>query len=129
MLQKKILIIFIFSFLIIMFVNVSNIYASTLGDVISGGKEFVNSSSGTQAIDTQKLKGASDSIYNTLLMISFIVVAIVGIVLGIKYMFAGVDEKADVKNSLLAFVIGTLVIYGSFGIWRVIIKFLNSSGL
>ena len=40
-------------------------------------------------------------------------------------MMAGVEEKADVKKSLIIFLIGTGVAYGAFGIWKVLVTFLN----
>lgn len=129
--NRKILMkIFIVFILIIFTVNITNTHASALGDVLSGGKQFIESGEGhATSIDTDKLKNTSNSIYNILLMVSFVVVAAVGITLGIKYMMAGVDDKADVKNSLIVFIIGCLVIYGSYGIWRVLVNFLNGAFL
>ncbi len=124
--NKKVIVIFVIFMLLIFCINVTTTYASSLGDVISGGKSFIDSSSGNVEIDTSKLQDTSNSVYNILLMISFIVVAVVGIILGMKYMMAGVDEKADVKKSLVIFLIGCIVVYGSFGIWKVIVTALNT---
>ena len=124
--NKKIVVIFIIFALLIFFINVTNTYASSLGDVISGGKEFVNSSKGDVEIDSTKLSNTSSSIYNILLMVSFVVVAVVGIILGMKFMMAGVEEKADVKKSLVIFLIGCIVVYGAFGIWKVLVTALSS---
>lgn len=119
---------FLLLFLTVMFfLNNTYVYAdSLLGDSISSGKSFLQSASGTMSKDQEEsLKDTSNSIYNTLLMISFVVVAIVGIILGIKFMMAGVEEKADVKKSLIIFLIGTGVAYGAFAIWKVLVTFLN----
>jgi len=124
--NKKVITIVILIFLMIFTINTNNIYAANLSDVISGGKDFLESSKDNVKIDEDKLIKTSSSIYNILLMVSFVVVAVVGISLGIKYMMAGVEEKADVKNSLIVFVIGCIVVYGSFGIWKVIVSFLNT---
>lgn len=124
--NKKVIGIFVIFMLLIFCINVTNTYASSLGDVISGGKSFIDSSSGNVEIDTSKLQNTSNSVYNILLMISFIVVAVVGIILGMKYMMAGVDEKADVKKSLVVFFIGCIVVYGSFGIWKALVTALNT---
>ena len=124
--MKKILNIFILFVFMIFCINISNTYASALGDVISGGKKFIKSSNSDELIDTGKVSEASSDIYNTLLMVSFVVVAVVGISLGIKFMMSGVEEKADVKKSLIVFVIGCVVVYGAFGIWKVLVTFLNT---
>lgn len=124
--NKKIVIIFIIFILLIFAINVTNTYAGDLGDVISGGKSFVDSSKGDIEIDSSKLSQMSKSVYNILLMISFIVVAVVGIILGMKFMMAGVDEKAKAKESLVIFFIGCIVVYGAFGIWKVLVTALSS---
>ncbi len=124
--NKKIVVIFIIFILLIFAINVTNTYAGDLGDVISGGKGFVDSSKGDIEIDSSKLSQTSKSVYNILLMISFIVVAVVGIILGMKFMMAGVDEKAKAKESLVIFFIGCIVVYGAFGIWKVLVTALSS---
>lgn len=124
--NRNVLKVFILFVLMIFSINITNTYASSLGDVISGGKNFIQSGSGSDLIDTDKLSETSGSIYNILLMISFVVVAIVGISLGIKFMMSGVEEKADVKKSLVIFFIGCVVVYGAFGIWKVLVTFLNT---
>lgn len=124
--NKKIVVIFIIFILLIFAINVTNTYAGDLGDVISGGKGFVDSSKGDIEIDSSKLSQTSKSVYNILLMISFIVVAVVGIILGMKFMMAGLDEKAKAKESLVIFFIGCIVVYGAFGIWKVLVTALSS---
>lgn len=124
--NKKIVVIFTIFILLIFAINVTNTYAGDLGDVISGGKSFVDSSKGDVEIDSSKLSQTSKSVYNILLMISFIVVAVVGIILGMKFMMAGVDEKAKAKESLVIFFIGCIVVYGAFGIWKVLVTALSS---
>lgn len=129
--SKKIAISIILIILVIFTINIPHTYAAnTLKDVLSGGKSFIDSGSGGSAkLDETKLQQTSSTVYNILLVASFVIVAVVGIILGIKYMWAGVEEKADVKKSLTIFVIGTIVTYGAFGIWKVLVNFLNTSGL
>lgn len=127
MVQKilKILTIFIFSIYIL---NCTYTYAGTIGDTISDAKNFMNSMDKNlykNSLNKADLSDASSTIYNSLLMISFVVVAVVGITLGIKYMMANVEEKADIKNALIIFFIGAIVVYGAFGIWKAIVDYLN----
>lgn len=121
----KILVIFICSICIF---NCTYTYAGTLGDTIKDAKDFLSSRDESlykDSLNKNKLAKTSSTIYNALLMISFVVVAVVGITLGIKFMMANAEEKANIKKSLVIFLIGTIVVYGSFGIWKVIVNYLN----
>ena len=41
-------------------------------------------------------------------------------------MLLGVEEKAEYKKHLLPFIIGCIVIYGSLGIWRIVVTILDT---
>lgn len=75
--------------------------------------------------DGEKLKTASDTIYNTLLLIGIILAVIIAGILGIQLMMAGAEEKAKVKESLLPFGVGCVIIFGAFGIWKVIMMAMS----
>ena len=125
--MKKVFSFLLIFIMILFFINSSKVYANTMfTDAVSGGKTFLNKANeGLSSEQQETLKSTSSSVYNTLLLISFVVVAIVGIALGIKFMMAGVEEKADVKQALVVWAIGAGVAYGAFGIWRVLVTFLN----
>lgn len=53
------------------------------------------------------------------------VILIIGSVLGIKYMFASVEEKASIKETLKPFIVGSVIILGAFGIWKFLVEFLD----
>lgn len=125
--MKKILSFLLIFIMILFFINNPKVYADTmLTDAVSGGKTFLDKAN-VEMSDGQKksLQTTSSSVYNTLLLISFVVVAVVGITLGIKFMMSGVEEKAEVKQALVVWAIGTGVAYGAFGIWKVLVIFLN----
>lgn len=126
--MKKVFSFLLIFIMILFFINSSKVYANTMfTDAVSGGKTFLNKANeGLSSEQQETLKSTSSSVYNTLLLISFVVVAIVGIALGIKFMMAGVEEKADVKQALVVWAIGAGVAYGAFGIWRVLVTFLNT---
>lgn len=126
--MKKIISFLLIFIMILFFINSPKVYADTmLTNAISGGKSFLEAANQTMTDDQNKsLQATSSSIYNTLLLISFVVVAVVGIILGIKFMMAGVEEKADVKQALVVWAIGAGVAYGAFAIWKVLVTFLNT---
>ena len=45
--------------------------------------------------------------------------------MGIKYMFASLEEKASIKESLKPYIIGSVIIIGALGIWQLLVEFLN----
>ena len=61
-----------------------------------------------------------------LLAFGIITAVIVGSILGIKYMIGSVEEKAEYKQTLLAYLISCVVVFGAFGIWKLVINILSS---
>lgn len=99
-----------------------------IGDVMSDGKAFLSKGNSVDdTINTAVLKSTSDYIYNTLLAIAIIVAVIVAMVLGIQFMAVSADEKAKVKEALMPFVAGCIVVFGAFTIWKVAITIGNNA--
>ena len=116
----------IFIALIVFLSNIVNAVDSTsetgLSDIISSGDDFVQSGdSGSVIIEESSLKGISTSVYNILLAIGMVIAAIVASILGIQFMLGSAEEKADIKGKLVPFVIGCIVVFGAFGIWKLFI--------
>ena len=89
-------------------------------DWISTGKSHTNTTT-----DTTQLKKASNTLYNIFLGVGVAVAVIVGAILGIQFMTAGIDKKVEVKEALIPYVISCIVIFGSFGIWKVLVMILG----
>lgn len=103
-------------FLII--INTFAIHAFAMNDIISGGEDFIKT--GTEQgekINQDTIKDISDYIYEVLLTLGVLIAVAVGVVLGIQFMFGTMEEQAKVKESLVPYVIGCVVIFGAFGIW------------
>lgn len=100
---------------------------SSLSDVISGGDSFIQAGKGGSAqIDKGSLKNASSSIYNILLICGMIVAVLIGSIMGIKFMIGSVEEKAEIKAALVPFAIGCIVVFGAFGIWKIVVTIGNN---
>lgn len=52
---------------------------------------------------------------------------IVGTVIGIQFMVASAEDKAKVKEALIPYIIGCAVIFGSFTIWSIAVRLLQST--
>ena len=110
--------------LLIIFMPISN--ASSWGDIISTGDQFIrDGSSETDMIEQDELDNAIDKIYNLLLALGIIISVLVGAMLGIKFMVGSVEEQAKIKETLIPYIIGCIVVFGAFGIWRILIVVLG----
>lgn len=115
---KFLTIIFIFSLLIIQFIPIS-LSAGGLDDVISGGDDFLLASNGeAQKLATDRMQDVSNTIYNILLGTGIIIAVVVATILGIQYMTSAAEDKAQVKESMIPFIVGCVVVFGAFAIWK-----------
>ena len=97
---------------------------STADDVMTGANDFLKAGSET-VIQETKLKGTSDFLFNLLLSIAIIVAVIIGMIIGIQFMMAGIEEKAKIKEALMPYFVGCLVVFGAFGIWKLAVTVLS----
>ena len=100
---------------------------TSLSGVISGGDSFIQAGKGGSAqIDKGSLQNASSSIYNILLICGVIIAVLIGSIMGIKFMIDSVEEKAEIKAALVPFAIGCIVVFGAFGIWKIVVTIGNN---
>ena len=113
--------------LIIQFLYTSNSYASTWGDIIGSGQNFINEGKNAGvAINSNDLQDMQNDIYNFLLALGVAIMVIVGAILGIIYMFGSIEQQVKVKETLIGYVIGCIVIFSAFGIWRLVINIASN---
>lgn len=116
---KKIIIIFSL-FILLLSLLTSSAYA--IDEIFEQGKTFIEDGEKQEnPIEDDELKPLSDTIYNILLAIAIVVAVIVAAILGIYYMVSSVEEQAKIKESLTPYVIGCIVVFGGFGIWKIIV--------
>lgn len=95
----------------------------SLDDLITDGNRFL--STGTLNIDQNALQNFSGTMFNILLAVGVVVAVIVGAVIGIKLMTSSVEEQADAKKLLVPYVVGCIVVFGAFGIWKLVVTILQ----
>ena len=102
-------------------------YAHSIGDVFTGADSFIQSGVEDQnpTIEDSDLQDMSDLLYNTLLIIAIVIAVIVGLVIGIQFMTGSVSEKAKIKETLIPYIAGCIVIFGAFGIWKLVVTILS----
>lgn len=117
---KKIL--FVFMIITLLICSTSIVQANSISEIMTGADNFISNGSSTSTISGDKLKELSDTIYNVLLIIGTIIAVIIGAVLGIQFITGSVEQKAKVKDSLIPFIVGCIVIFGAFGIWKLVVE-------
>lgn len=109
--------------IIIIFVLILSIFPiNSFSGWADDAKTFLSKADQTATVDENKLASASNEVYGMLSSVGMVASVIVGIILGIKYMMASVEEKANVKESLTPYFIGCIVVFGAFGIWKLVIN-------
>ena len=123
---KKLLINIMVIFIILFNLFIPNAYAGPLQGIVDNAQNFINNGdNGENVINNDALKEGSNTLYNVLLVIGIAVAFIWGIVLGIQFVTGSLGEKADVKKNLIVYVIGCIIIFGAFGIWRLLLQLLQ----
>ena len=128
MYRKKIIKIVLILLLISITSVIFSINQSSAESFLSQADEFLDKgeqSQGIVTIDGAKVQEASNTMTSILLTIGTVVAVIVGAFLAIKIMFSSADGKAQYKQALWAYVISCIVLFGSFGIWKLAIQIFN----
>lgn len=121
--SMKLIKILIATFFIIILLS-QNIIAA---DIIPMGENWIDNGrqhTGT-TMSTQSIIDTSNKVYSVLLGFGTAVAVIVGAILGIQYMMAGVSKKVEVKESLFPYLVSCAVLFGALGIWKLIVLLLS----
>lgn len=103
--------------------------SQTLDDMIGDADSFVSKADTDDAnpgvISAESLQNFSKSIYNILLTFGIIVAVLAGMIIGIRFMLGGAEEKANIKEILVPYVVGCVVVFGAFAIWKIVVTILS----
>ena len=131
--MKKILVFSIILIISITTINIKQVFAKDAGvsSIFSGGDDFIGAGGDekkdkkNKKLDEKKLIQFSNLISNILIGIGAAIAVIYSVILGIKYMFGAMEEKAEIKESIIPFVIGCMVLFGAFAIWKIVVNVGN----
>lgn len=109
--------------------NIQTTYASSISDIIDGADDFIQSGveDKSPTLDDESLQEMSDLLYNVLLIIAIVIAVIFGLVIGIQFMTGSVEQKAKVKETLVPYIAGCIVIFGAFTIWKLVVTLLSQA--
>ena len=94
-----------------------------VGDIMNNAENFLHKD---QTIVFNNMNSFSSILYTALFLVGLVIAVIVGIVLGIQYIYSSAEEKAKSKENLFAYVIGCAVLFGAFGIWKIAVEIFNN---
>ncbi len=113
--------------IILMLLFSINTEVSAFSEIIQDGADFI--SKGEQGKDNSEIPITAESIqdvsgyiYNILLAAGVVIAVIVATVLGIQFMIGGAEGQAKVKEMILPFVVGCIIVFGGFGFWKIAIS-------
>ena len=93
--------------------------AFSFSELLDSAKDFENAGGSGGAIEESGLQSISNSVSNILLTIALGVTVISAAVMGINFAIQSVEDKAKIKESMVPWMIGILVSFGAYGIWRI----------
>ena len=95
----------------------------SLDDVMSDADQFVQS--GNPTLSNTELQNFSNTVYNIALAVGVVVAVLVGAIIGIKLMASNIETKVEAKKLLIPYVIGCVVVFGGFAIWKIVVGILQ----
>jgi len=100
----------------------SNVFASDISSILEAGQDFFrigDYEEKTLAIDS--LITSNSNIFNILLAVAIIIAVVVGVVLGIQFMTSSVEGQAKIKEAIVPYLIGCVVVFAAFPIWKMVV--------
>ena len=117
----------------ILFITYQPVYATTpklsSGDqIINAGRTWLDraKASGQSKINANQVAEVIKPVANVLLGAGSVLIVIVGVIMGIKYLSASPDQQGQLKKQLVGLFISAIVLYGAYGIWSIVYTVLNS---
>ncbi|MGN1270927.1 MAG: pilin [Clostridia bacterium] len=127
--QKVIKILMILIVIILLINNFTCVYGAKADSDIKGLAESWLDLGREEAkkVGSESTKKWSDfnNLAGMLWGIGIFVILICGVIIGIKYMFSSLEEKASIKENLKPYIIGSVIIIGALGIWQLLVEFLD----
>ena len=110
--------------LILLFSINTRVFA--IGEIIDDGQSFLDAAnSGVVNMNIADIEEASGYLYNILLSLGIVIAVIIATILGVQFMLSEAEGQAKVKEMLIPFVIGCIVVFGGFGIWKLALTLGN----
>lgn len=97
-------------------------------DWLQQGKDFINTGSKGNTINVNDAKNALIPVGQALVAIASVILVVVTVVMGIKWMLCeSAEEKAKLKTQLIGLTVSVIVIFGAQIIWSMVYSFMQTA--
>ena len=123
--KKQVKIISIILMVILIMASLSSIVLAAPEQAPSMEQKITDIGKGN-ATDTAKIENFGKTLVSIFQVIGIVVAVVILLVLGIKYMMGSAEEKAEYKKTMIPYLIGAALIFGSSTIVNVVYNVINS---
>lgn len=110
----------------VLFLITTPVFATQTGDGIkTQADNWLNKGAANNPISAEKIGSILRPVANILLAIGSVIIVIMGVVMGIKYITASPDKQGQLKGQLVGLFVSAVVLYGAYGIWSVVYTVLK----
>ncbi len=127
--KKKIFSVMIIILLAFLVIGMIPVRATDFSSMKSTADNFISKGEkegAGKAIDPNEPVKGLMPIASILLGAGIAVAIVTGLIMGVKYMLSGADEKAKLKEKLIWWVISVAVMFGAVAITNIVINVMNS---
>ena len=89
-------------------------------------QNFIKRGEDTEQISSEEAQKGLLGLGGILMSIGILVALVTGLILGVKYMISGADTKANLKQVLIWWVVGVVVVLGAIGIFNIVVRTMNN---
>ena len=125
----KVMIKIILLMLIIQTIYTSKTEALSLDGIFKAGDNFINEgkteSQKNEAINYEEFRLTTNNIGSVLTTLGIVLAVIIGGILGIQIMWGSIEQQVKAKEMIMPYVVGCIVIFGAFGIWKLAVTIFS----
>ncbi len=99
----------------------SKMSISSLDDMVSDAEGFLEKDT-ISPFEEGSLSLFSQTFSGILETIGIVVAVVMAGILGIRFMIGGIDEKAEVKQLIIPYIAGCVIVFGAFSIWKISVQ-------
>ena len=97
-------------------------------EIIGEAKNFLDIGKNNQdaiMVNGDNVQKGSNMLFNVLFAVAIAAAILIGMYIGIKFMMSSAEDKATIKESLLPYFAGVIIMFSAFSIWKLILILLQ----
>lgn len=97
--------------------------------VQDAAEDFINRGSQKDVMPINKIVSDLFPVGRVVQAVAILVLLVVGLIIGVKYMISATDQKAKMKERLVWYVVAAVLVFGAVEIYNIVVKVVNSTGI